>query len=69
MIIFISRLRNADAPILTASEISIISLVPAFCFPTQAANPAATAKEAIAAHIGIICCSSILQLHAYLWEI
>jgi hypothetical protein len=52
MIIFISLLRNAEAPSFTAFEISNISLVPGFCLETQAAKPAATAKEAIAATIG-----------------
>ena len=64
IIIFISLFRNAAAPTLTASEISIISLVPGFCFETHAANTAATAKDAMAAPIGRSSGKSILYLHA-----
>src|SRR4030066_135724 len=67
MMIFISRLRKAAAPTRTASEISIISFVPVFCFETQAANPAATTKDAMPAPIGRSSCTSILYLLAYLW--
>ena len=52
IITFISLARNAEAPSFTASEIARISFVPGFCLVTQAAKPAATAKEAITAIIG-----------------
>jgi len=67
--IFISRLRNAEAPTFTALEISIISFVPAGCFEIQATRPAATIKEAMPAPIGKSSGISILYLHAYGWEI
>ena len=60
IIIFISLLRNAAAPTLTAFEISIISLVPEGCFVIQVTIPRATMKEAIPAPIGKICCTSML---------
>ena len=53
MIIFNSRLRNAAAPTLTASEISVICLVPGFCLSTHIVYTPATAKEAIEAITGI----------------
>ena len=52
IIILISRLKNAAAPCLTASEISSISFVPGFCFATQAVYNPATVNEAIAAITG-----------------
>ena len=54
IIILISRLKNAAAPCLTASEISCICFVPGFCFATQAVYIPATANDAIAAIIGKI---------------
>ena len=54
IIILISRLKNAAAPILTASEISCICFVPGFCLATQPVYMPATANDAIAAIIGTI---------------
>ena len=63
MIIFISRFRNADAPSLTAFEISIISLVPEGCLVIQATNPPATKKETIPQINGRISAKSIVISH------
>ena len=59
-IIFISLLRNADAPSLTALEISIISFVPAGCLVIHATKPPATKNEAIPAIKGSISAISIV---------
>ena len=51
-IIFISRLKNAEAPSFTAFEISIISLLPEGCLVIQATKPPATRKDTIPAMKG-----------------
>ena len=60
IITFISLFRNAAAPSLTASEIAIISLVPAGCLVIQKTRPPATKNDIIPAINGRISANSIV---------